>query len=170
MTYKWIGAILIVLGSGCVGALMALNAKRELAALKELISALEYMANELSCRMTVLPDLCRKVSEKRTGCVSDFYAILASELEGQVAPNVESCVDVAVCKTLKLPEKVRGLLLQMGQTLGEFDLDGQIASIWALKKECEDLRERMEKDKTQRLRNYETLGLCAGAALAILLL
>lgn len=170
MMYKWIGATLVVFGCTSVGVVMAIHVKAEIAALKSLALSLEYIINELSCRLTSLPQLCRNASERSGDCVSRFFSVLSEELEGQVAPDVRSCVDVAVYKTPKLPEQTRQLLLELGTTLGKFDLDGQIASLRCLKAECEDACSRLKNDKEQRLNNYKTLGVCTGAALAILLL
>ena len=54
--------------------------------------------------------------------------------------------------------------------MGQFDLSGQLKGFEAVNKDC--LRELtdLENNRTQRTRSYQTLGLCAGAALAILFL
>lgn len=170
MNYKWIGAVFIITGCSFAGLLMALNVKRESEALKTLSSAFAFMIHELTCRLTCLPELCRKVSQTESGCVSRFFATLSQELDGQVAPDVSSCVCVAVSKTEKLPEKTKALLLEMGKSLGQFDLNEQVSALRLLQIECAESCAKVDADKAQRLRNYETLGLCAGAALAILLL
>ena len=62
------------------------------------------------------------------------------------------------------------LLKALGRTLGRFDLDGQVQGIEAVRNEILTALEKLVKDQDARLRSYQTLGLCAGAALAILLL
>ena len=49
-----------------------------------------------------------------------------------------------------------------------FDLAGQLKSLKALQRACQDALVSLERDKDVRMRNYQTLGLCAGAALAII--
>ena len=64
----------------------------------------------------------------------------------------------------------RRLLRQLGKTLGRFDLEGQLQGLQAVCAACLEARDSLQKDRDTRLRSYRTLGLCAGAALAILFL
>jgi hypothetical protein len=60
------------------------------------------------------------------------------------------------------------VLRELGQSLGRFDLNGQLLGIAAVRNTCRSKLQQFEKNKEVRLRSYQTLGLCAGAALAIL--
>ena len=168
MPVKWIGAMLVVAGCGGFGFMMALYIKREVAALRQLISAVEFMCCELEYRLTPLPELCRNVSTQYSGSVGTVFRLLAEELEGQVAPDAAFCIGSAIKKTPELPKRTASVLTSMGRTLGLFDLSGQLKGLRGLREECSYYLEELERDKTQRLRSYQTLGLCAGAALAIL--
>ena len=64
----------------------------------------------------------------------------------------------------------RSLLSQLGKSLGQLDLAGQLRGLAAAQEACRKELERVEAEKAGRLRCYRALGLCAGAALAILLL
>ncbi len=165
---KWFGALLVVAGCGGFGFLMALSIKREVSALRQLIRVTEFMHAELEYRLTPLPELCCKIGRQFSGCIGVAFQILARELEGQVAPDVTLCMDSVVKKTQQLPKQTASVLQSMGKTLGLFDLPGQIQGLQAIREECRYHLEALEKDKRQRLRSYQTLGLCAGAALAIL--
>jgi stage III sporulation protein AB len=168
MPVKLIGAILVVAGCGGFGFMMALQIKREIGALRRLISALDFMCCELEYRVTPLPELCRNVSTQYTGSIGTVFRFLAEELEGQVAPDAAFCMESAIKRTPELPKRTSSVLTSMGRTLGLFDLSGQIKGLRGLQEECGYYLEELERDKTQRLRSYQTLGLCAGAALAIL--
>ena len=65
---------------------------------------------------------------------------------------------------------VCGGLRNLGISLGRFDLPGQLQGIHTARGECQSALDRLCSNRDNRLRSYETLGLCAGAALAILLL
>jgi hypothetical protein len=78
-------------------------------------------------------------------------------------------MNAAVHRTDQSP-LLKKLLLDLGRTLGHFDLDGQIQGIEAVRQEAVASLDKLTKDKEARLRSYQTLGLCAGAALAILLM
>lgn len=170
MSLQWIGAILVIAGCGGVGFLMAMYDKRELDALFQLHSVLEYMICELGYRMTPLPELCRKAAVRCKGSIRCVMEILAGELESQIAPDVGCCVTAAVSKVPELPSLSAELIRQLGFTLGIFDLQGQIRGLEAVRDSCVNVKRSREANRTQRIRSYQTLGLCAGAAIAILFL
>lgn len=168
MKLQWIGAILIIVGCGGVGFGMVLNYKREEAALKQLLKALTYMNCELEYRMTPLPDLCRKVSDFSTGCIRAVFLKLAKELEAQIAPDARCCMKAVLKAVPELPQKAVTGLAELGDSLGQFDLNGQLKGVDAVIQNCEKELRNLEANRSERLRSYQTLGLCAGAALAIL--
>ena len=170
MSIKIIGAMLIVAACGCVGFFMAAAHRREENALRQLIGALDYMGCELQYHLTPLPELCRYAAAEGGGSVSQVLICLASELENQIAPDAASCMSAAISKTPKLPQRVRKNLSRLGTSLGRFDLPGQLKGLDAARQQCRQDLEELSKDRDLRLRNYQTLGLCAGSALAILFL
>lgn len=169
MTIKWIGAILILSGCGSFGFLMASAYRAEERLLEALCRALEYMSCELSYQMTPLPQLCRNTAGLLTGKAKEIFIRLASELEQQVAPDAVSCMR-AVQATMNLPDSVQDVLTQLGSSLGCFDLPGQIRGIESCMKNAQGKLRYLNDHRQNRIRSYQTLGLCAGAALAILFL
>lgn len=168
MTYKWIGAILVITGCGGFGFSMAANHRREETLLRQLIHVLEFMECELQYRLTPLPELCRQSARETGGILRDILLNLAKEMDWQTAPDVCSCMNAALKRSRDIPNSLRKLLLQLGGTLGRFDLPGQLRGLQSVKAYCEAALKRLEKNKDVRLRSYQTLGLCAGVALAIL--
>ena len=92
------------------------------------------------------------------------------ELEWQTSPDAASCMTAALKRSHELPRRVRGIMKQLGHTLGRFDLPGQKQGLEEVKEACRMELEALGKNRETRLRSYGTLGLCAGAALAILFL
>lgn len=170
MNVKLIGAVLIIAGCGGVGFSMAAAHRREEGALRHLISALDYMGWELQYRLTPLPELCRSAAAESSGCVRQALNNLATELESQIAPDAAACMNAALAKTPKLPPRVRKLMLSLGSSLGRFDLPGQMKGLESTRQLCRHELEELSTDRNVRLRSYQTLGLCAGSALAILFL
>lgn len=168
MNLKWIGAILIVAGCGGFGFLMAWNLSREVSALRCLIGILDYMSSELEYRLTPLPQALRKATVSRDGCVNKVLIFLAEEMESQVAPDVISCMSAALSRTPELPKRTRLMLEELGISLGAFDLPGQLRGLESVRQNCSRLLMELEENRAQRTRSYQTLGLCAGAALAVL--
>lgn len=168
MNLKLVGAVLIIGGCAGVGFSMAAAHRREEAALRQLIGALDYMGCELQYHLTPLPELCRKAAGECTGAVKQVLLQLSAELEGQIAPDATSCMNAAIARTPRLPQRTRKNLLALGSSLGRFDLQGQLSGLDNARNQCRRELDALSKDRDVRLRSYQTLGLCAGSALAIL--
>ena len=56
----------------------------------------------------------------------------------------------------------------LGTSLGRFDLTGQLNGLEQVRSHCRRELEALAGNRDQRVRGYQTLGICAGAALAIL--
>ena len=156
---KWIGALLVFCGCGWFGFHLAATSVIEERSLRKLIGVLDFMSCELQYRMTPLPDLCRQASCEAGGNLGKLFLSFAEELESQISPNVQSCMDAALSKCQNLPALTKECVAR---------LQGQILSLEAVRAECRKHLLHLESGKNMRLRSYQTLGLCAGAALVIL--
>lgn len=168
MTYKWMGAILIITGCGGFGFSMASNYRKEVKTFQQLIHILHFMECELQYRLTPLPELCRLAGREGKGIVRDIFLNLSEELQRQYAPDVCSCMAEALKKNPGLPVRLRNQLLRLGHSLGRFELSGQVQGLQAVRTVCEEEVSRLNEGRENRLRSYRTLGLCAGTALVIL--
>lgn len=170
MNYKWVGAVLVVVGCGGFGFSLAACQRKEEGTLWQLIAVLQYMECELQYRLTPLPELCRQAGKESGGALRDLLLNLSGELERQISPDAAGCMKEALKKSREFPQRTRNILLQLGRSLGRFDLPGQIQGLEAVRSTCQLELEALEKNRDVRLRSYQTLGLCAGAALTILFL
>jgi stage III sporulation protein AB len=170
MDMKWIGALLVLSGCSGIGLYMAGQYRKELNSLKKLISALDYMSSELQYRLTPLPDLCILVSKECSGKLKLFFSGLAEELDSQIKPDMMTCVRSVIHRVGSLTQVTKNMLLKLGTTLGRFDLHGQIQAIESVRTASRNALNKMESEKSVRIRSYQTLGVCAGAALVIILI
>jgi len=168
MILKLIGATLVIAGCGGFGFRLAANHRKEERMLRELIAVLDFMECELQYRLTSLPILCRQAATQCSNSLRNVMLSLSSELEDQISPDVEQCMTAALSKQKDFPVITYETLVLLGRTLGRFDLEGQLKGMDAVKQECHRHLEQLNQNKDIRLRNYQTLGLCAGAAMAIL--
>ena len=100
--------------------------------------------------------------------IQEIFFSLATELESQIAPDPERCMASVLGRSKDLEEVVSEALMELGSNLGKFDLEGQLLGLNQTKAFCKDRLNELTQNKTQRLRSYQTLGLCAGAAIVIL--
>lgn len=168
MDIRWFGCALVVIGCGGVGFLMAYHYKRQINSLKQVIRAIDYMLCDLPYRQTPLPELIVAAAQQCTTAVRSALLELSRELNAQIAPDAASCMSAVLSKNPDIPNGAAQHLRSLGNCLGLFDLQGQIAGLQAVRTECEHALKELEENRPQRLRSYQTLGLCAGAALAIL--
>lgn len=167
---KLLGAVMILLG--CVGGGFTLVAgyRHQVQTLQQLVQALDYMQCELQYRMTPLPALCRSASQVCTGCVKNVLLQLCAELEAQITPDAATCMYAALSKCNNLPGRLHKCLVLMGDSLGRFDLAGQLQGLGSVQRYAQFELEQLRRNQDVRLRSYQALGLCAGAALVVLFL
>ncbi len=167
---KLLGAILVFLGCGAVGFGKAAACRREIWQLEQLQQVFSYMENELSYRYPPLPDLLRGTKAHCGGAPGKVLQEAAVELETNLQPDAGLCMQAAIERVSGLGAGPRELLLVLGSTMGKFQLSGQISGLKALQELGRKRLEACSARETERIRTLRTLGICAGAALVILLM
>ncbi len=168
MSFKLVGAILVIAACGGFGFYLAAAHRREEASLRRLIGVLDYMECELQYRLTPLPQLCRQAAGEAAGGIYHAFLELAKELEDQISPDVDRCMRAALSRCRDIPALTLEALELLGRSLGRFDMDGQLKGLEGVRQECRRNLNDLNQNRDNRIRSYQTLGLCAGAALAIL--
>ena len=111
MIIKTLGAILIIAACGCFGFLTAATHRRSAKLMRQLLSAIDNITQELRYRMCSLPDAFRNTAQYCNGTIGVFFDRLTNELEKQVAPDILCCVDAALSQMKDIPDIVKmGLL------------------------------------------------------------
>jgi len=98
------------------------------------------------------------------------FADLAAEMETQISPDVSCCMAAVLHRGRDIPPLTKQILSNLGTSIGKFDLVGQLKELHSASTECQRNLDTLCHNRDSRLRSYQTLGLCAGAALAILLI
>ena len=155
---------------GVFGYSLAAIHRKEVKYLRQLIAVLDYMECELQYRLTPLPSLCRQAASESSGVICQLFSNFTEELEDYTSPSPDECMKAAIRRCAEIPRVTRECLLLLGRSLGRFDLDGQLRGLEAVRQTCRQKLDGLEANKEVRLRSYQTLGLCAGAAMAILLI
>ena len=168
MSLKWIGAALIIASCSLIGFSISAAYRQEERQLRQLAAAMDYMVCELRCRMSALPELCKNAGAESKGPIGKLLLTLSEYLDAQSAPDVRGCLDLASAATIQLSPRTVEAVGLLGTSLGRFDLDGQLQGLESVRSFCRSQLEIMSSGRETRLRSYQTLGICAGAALAIL--
>ncbi len=168
MMFKLLGVIMVISACGGVGFRIAANHRKEENCLRRLVGILDFMECELQYRLTPLPELCRQAVRDCSELPGPVFLELALEMEAQVSPDLHCCMTAALKNTKELPVITKGCMTLLGQSIGRFDLQGQLKGLESVRQECRRNLDKLTANRDSRLRSYQTLGLCAGAALAIL--
>ena len=153
-----------------MGLRIAWGYRQEEKMLRMLQVALETVACQLRYRMTALPELCALAADVCTGALQHFFETLAKQLSLCLEADAERCVTLALEATADLPASMERNLRLLGSNLGRFDAQGQLSGLQSVLELVQRDLYGMQATLHQRLRACRTLGFCAGAALAILLL
>lgn len=167
---KLCGAVLIIFSSTCCSFSLTIHRLQEV----RLLTVLEYMIDDILCElpfsMAPLPDLVRKTASKTPTALRRIFAAFADNLDQQFFPDVSSCMENALHESNSSFLKVNQILLLLGQSLGRFDLPGQEKSLKSVWEQCHHNLRILREDQTESIRCTRVLGICAGAALVILLI
>ncbi len=167
MIIKLLGAVLTFAACAYVGFSRAAAYTKSERQLQQLILALEFMQRELEFRMPPLGELCALTAGQISGPLRTVFLHLSRQLDGQVLPQVEQCMEQAL-QNAKLTDAVKANLHLLGKNMGRFDLQGQLSGLAAVKALASRDLSGILSHRDENIRFCRTLALCAGAALVIL--
>lgn len=166
---KTVGCVLLLCASGWfgLGAVWGLKARTD--QLRAFLGALEEMERELSCRLSPMPELLKRLAGT-PGQVGAFFALCAGELGYLGERSFAQLWDKAlVAADLSLNEEDLRPLLELGSSLGRYDCASQCAAVGQARTRLEARLEEAEERRERLGRVYGALSLTAGTFLIILL-
>lgn len=167
---RLLGAALLASGPAIIGFCAAGRLARRPRILRQLAAALEQMEREISFRLTPLSEVFTMLSQEYSGPVGALFSGCAQEMDGLDRQPMSKLWRRALAE-VSLDLEGRGLraLEELGEVLGRYDGDNLCI---ALKQACGELiaaAEEAEREREQKERMEQILGLTAGALLVILL-
>lgn len=166
---KLLGVCLIVAGAGGFGVKKAVNFSRQMRQLQDFLRALALLECELNYSLLPVAQLCRTVAEQVHGTVGAFLTNYAAALEKDAPRNSAARSAFARTGGLCLPKEAQIALLELFGTIGRYDLDGENHLLHLTQRRLRTALEDWEREKRPVAKGYAVLGVCTGAALAILL-
>ena len=169
---KWMGALLLTGGAAGLGLRAAGRLGERVRALRALAGGLGILSRELSFRRAAMPELMGRAAaqagEPARGlfvrCRDQLYQ-LGERTFGQIwAAALEETPQ------LLLAEPERAALYELGEVLGCYGADDQIAALTRAEQTLMDSLTRAEEDRRRLGRVYTALGVGSGVMLTILLL
>ena len=169
---KLLGKAMIVLGSGSAGFGFARAVRAQLRQLNALLAALEAMKGEIEYRLTPLPELFAALGEGTEPVTAAFFRGCAAMMEADRALPPQLVLGRAMEQTTSLQwsARTRETVRNLAFSLGKFDLGGQVRAIELAQERLRAELAEVQAGSRARCRSYETIGICAGLALAVILL
>ena len=129
------------------------------------------MLCEIRGSLTPAQQLCERAQTVCRGQLRELLRDVAAGIGAWEAADVGQIMEAALIRQARqLPVSCVCHLRELGEILGRYDCDGQLQALQALSARVGDSIERLQQGKADRCRSYEVLGVCAGCALAIILL
>lgn len=170
---KLLGSVLIF-GACCSLGLAAQQGLRQrVHALDAMLSALDYMAGELQCRLTPLPVMIETLAAAKdhtTACVFSCLQAKLGEDNGQSLPY-KWCQAFRQCREeAGLDEEETAVLCDMAAFLGRYDAAQQVKSLELVRKRLTEIRTSAQREARVRGNLYRTCGAAIGAMAVLILL
>ena len=152
---RLIGAALVTLSASLVGFGFARGVRRQCAQLEGLLWALDFMQS--ACRqrdVALFFEAAGRALSVPPGCTVPVSFKRGFQASPGLSPGQEAVQT----------------LYGLSTALGRFDLESQLAAIERAKGSITSVLLQVQAQKRARCRSYETIGICAGLALAVILL
>ena len=168
---KLLGAALVMAGAGWCGFCAVGQLRRRVRVLEGLRASLVWLEEELTFRLSPLPSLLERLGREQPGAVGLFFKDVLTGLRQDPEDGLRRSWRQAMVRRLELlKEEERQVLMEVGQTLGRYDVKAQGQALARAARRLDAIRAQAGEDVRRLSRVYATLSLAAGAAVVLVLL
>lgn len=169
---KIAGIIFIVLSTGSVGFGISAALKKRCRMIRQIISALSILKEEIFCRNTPLPQGFALMAASVQGVPERIFSHMAKEMNRNRWLSPREAMQRALEKEtdISCQDPVAEAFLELSAELGKYDRENQVRVLDQTIIHMESLLQAAEQESSGRSKTYETLGICAGISMAILLI
>lgn len=167
---RCVGFIFIIIGATATGFGIAFSVQRQCIFYRQLIGVLEFMKAEIEFRLTPLGEIYAQIGEGEAHFLRGiFLKMKAAQLQSPGRPAGVTMRRILQNCGTNIPKEGKCILMELFDVLGRQDVMAQIRALDYAEKRTQMALETIEKEKTNRCRTYRTIGICAGLALAVIL-
>ena len=169
---KVLGVLLVTVGTAGAGFGFARAVRGQIRQMVALIAALEYLKSEMEYRLTPLPELFAELAQGEEAAAAAFFGRCAGSMreDRSASPQVVFRGAMEQTKELQWSRRTREAMMNLAFSLGRFDLGGQRRAIELAQERIGQELQEVQAGSRARCRSYETIGICAGLAVAVILL
>lgn len=168
---KPLGAICVMLGAVALAVSAIRRLRERWEVLGRLSAALRYMEEELSFHLTPMPALLDHLAKADSGPVGRFFGQCLASLRNDPAAGFRASWRRGLNESLPiLRGEARETLDALGETLGQYDGEGQRLALRQAVARLERLREQAAEEKARLGKVYAAVCLAAGLMVVIVLI
>lgn len=165
---KLIGIVFIIMTTGSMGFRIAGAYRKQCETLRQLLAALQILRNEIAFCGTPLPKAFAMMAIPCNGILEKILSNVAREMDRHVWMSPTAALEKHA--SAQINEPFVTILMEMLSRFGSYDVQAQLQSVDWARMQCEERLCLLEQERTQKGKVYETLGICAGVAVSILLI
>jgi len=168
-----IGCILIIGACSYIGFFLGRQYNARFEQIKKLRSSLKMLETEISYSMNPLPEALFKVGSRILGPVGKLYEHTAELLGKNAGLPMEQVWRAGLDRLAEessLKKEELDVLDDFGLGLGGSDREEQLKNLHLAQEHLRIIESSAERDRNKYERMYKTLGILAGAALALVLI
>jgi stage III sporulation protein AB len=145
--------------------------RQRLEQLRQLRLALELMQGELELHMPTVSGLFETVGEQLNGALGEFFIGTAVQMSAVTGRPPKAAMKLQLeNQPLNLGLEEKHMLLELGGTLGRYDLEGQARTLDLYKRRLDERIEAESRAFRQRSKAWMTASVCTGLMLVVLML
>ena len=170
MIKEYWGSTLLIIGSIAVGRRLVHDYKKQFKMLQQISHMISNIVCDLEYHMTPLPQLIRNETVSLCPLLKRVFITFAEALESQISPNVMCCLDNTLAQYSDIHGTLKGILVELGNALGRFDLTGQLKCLQAVQLVCEKELDILAQGQAGYVKCCRAYCLCAGVLASLILL
>ncbi len=169
---KIIGCILVIASTAGMGFYLSSEIRTRIEDLKELRKLIGLLKGDIRYASTPLPEAIHSISKRHNGKFQSFFGNISKQLQelsgGTFAEVWKTATENELVNT-SLTKKDKSHLVQFGETLGYLDKDMQMNTIDLYTSQMEEEITDLAKSVKEKSYLYNTLGICCGIFIIIIM-
>ena len=168
---KLLGALCVMAAALWCGTRAVGELRRRAKALEELHAGLAWLEEELTFRLTPLPELLKQLGQSRQGEAGRFFGEVDRLLRLDPEGGLHQSWRRAMVRHLALlKEEERQVLLEVGQTLGRYDAETQRQALTRCARRLAVFRDEAQGEVRRLGKVYAALSAAGGAMVVLVLI
>jgi len=165
---KILGISFIALSSAAVGFQMSAMLRKRCALMRELDNLLQLLEQEIVTCGTPLPHAFALLSASTDGIWENVFSGIAKEMDKNRWATPHEAAQIVLNQVHD--RDISEIMLPMMKKMGKYNIEAQTQGIESARRQLRMILQELEQERKMKSKTFQTLGICTGLAVAILLI